>query len=142
MKTGITKTSPRINDKSAEIYKTIFGNVNAGMEYLGDAFPQLYKITLHVLKGRFVRGELMLMIDVNNGLILTAGMAGQHLDAQVSDGIALDHLDEKWEIDGDALNKKIAALTIFESACLELWIQAFWQQPDHSAIEEYVQALL
>jgi hypothetical protein len=81
------------------------------------------------------------MIDVNNGLWLTPGLAGQHLSAQVSDGIALDHLDEKWEIGGGALNAKIAALTIFDACALELWVQAFWKQEEHDNIEEYVAGL-
>jgi hypothetical protein len=135
---GITKTAPRITDKSAEWYKQSFPSVNAGLEYILDAFPALYQHTIHNLKDRFSRGELMLMIDVNNGLILTPRIAGQHLDAQVSDGIALDKLDEKWEIDGDVLNGKIAALTIFEAACLELWVQAFWERHEDLDIEEYV----
>lgn len=142
MKKGITHTAPRIGDKSAEIYRAIFGSVNAGMEYVGDAVPQMYKITLHALRGKFSRGELMLMIDVNNGLWLTPGLAGQHLSAQVSDGIALDHLDEKWEIDGAALNAKVAALTIFEACALELWVQAFWKQDEHNNVEEYVAAMV
>ena len=141
MKTGITKTSPRISDKSAALYKSIFGSVNAGMEYVGDAVPQLYRLTLHRLQGRFSRGELMLMLDVGNGSMLTAGMAGQHLGAQVADGIALDRLDVKWEIDGVALNTKVSGLTIFEAACLELWVQAFWEQEEHDNIEDYVAAM-
>lgn len=141
MKLGITRTAPRISDKSAALYKSLCGNPNAGMEYIGDAFPALYRHTLDDLRGKFTRGELMLMIDVCNGLWLTPMMAGQHMIAQVSDGIALDGLDEKWEVDGKIMNEKIARLSIFETACLELWVQAFWQQEDHSNIEEYVKQL-
>lgn len=142
MKTGITKTSPRISDRSAELYKLLCGNPNAGMEYIGDAFSALYRHTLDDMRGKFSREELMLMIDACNGLWLTPMMAGQHMGAQVSDGIALDALDEKWEIDGTALNAKVAALTIFETACLELWVQAFWNQEEHGNIKEYVGGLL
>jgi len=141
MKTKITRTAPRISDKSADLYKSIFGNVNAGMEYIGDAFPALYRLTLDHLRREFARGELMLMIDVCNGLWLTPGHAGQHLDIQVADGIRLDQLDEKWEIDAGALNNKIAELTVFEAACLELWVQAFWRQEEHDNIEEYVASM-
>jgi hypothetical protein len=133
--------SPRISPKSQEFYAESFDSINAGAEYVLDAFPALYRRTIQLLKGRFSRGELMLMIDVNNGLWLTPGHAGQHMDIQVADGIALDALDEKWEIDGRALNAKIGALTIFEAACLELWVNAFWAQDDHANIEEYVAAL-
>lgn len=135
-------TSPEITEKSAEFYKTTWGSVNGGTTYILDAFPGLYKRTLHDLKGRFTRKELMLMIDVNNGLWLTPGISGQHMSAQVSDGIALDRIDEKWEIDGDTLNKKVADLSIFEAACLEIWIMAFWEQDDHGNIEDWVGELV
>lgn len=135
-------TSPMIDDKCADFYKMTWGSVNAGTTYVLDAFPALYKRTLEDLKGRFSREELLLMIDVNNGLWLTPRIAGQHMDAQVSDGIALDHLDEKWEIDGDVLNKKVADLSIFEAACLEIWIMAFWEQKEHENIEAYVAELV
>jgi len=139
---GRKSTSPEITEKSADFYKTTWGSVNSGTTYILDAFPSLYKHTMHELKGRFSREELLLMIDVNNGLWLTPGISGQHMSAQVPDGIALDHLDEKWEFDGDALNKKIDSLSIVEAACLEIWIMAFWEQDDHANIEEYVAAML
>lgn len=137
-KSAIVKTAPRISDKSAEWYKTAFGSVNGGLEYVLDSFPQLYRQTLHSLKGKFSRGELMLLIDSGNGTMLMPSLAGQHLALGVSDSIALDRLDEKWEIDGAALNKKVSALTIFEAVCLELWVQAFWERHDEIDIEEYV----
>ncbi len=79
-----------------------------------------------------------LMIDVNNGLILLPGLTRQHMGIQVADGISLDHLDEKWAIDAKTLNNKIADLTIFETACMELWVKAFWEQDEHNNIETYV----
>lgn len=138
MKKGITKTAPRVTDKSADFYRRIGGNINAGLEYVLESFPTLYRVTIDDLRGFFSRGELMLMIDAGNGLWLTPMMAGQHLLAQVSDGIALDHLDQKWKIDGGSLIRKIKDLPPFEAACLELWIQAFWMQDDHDNLEEYV----
>lgn len=134
----IVKVSPRISQKSATEMTKAFASLNAGCEYILDSWPGLYRQTIHALKGRFSRGELMLMIDVMNGTYLTPGHAGQHLDINVEDGIKLDVLDKKWEIDGPALNKKIAALTIFETASLEWWIQAFWNQDKHNKIEECV----
>lgn len=135
----ITKLAPRIATKSADWYKQNFTTLNAGAEYTLESIPQIYRLTMaYELKGRFSRGELMLMIDVNNGLILTSGIAGQHMQAQVSDGIALDRLDEKWEIDGDLLNQKVAGLTIFQCFCLEIWIAAFWERHETIDIEKYV----
>jgi len=49
---GKKATAPRIADRSAEWYKSTFGSVNGGLEYVLDATPQLYRLTLHALKGR------------------------------------------------------------------------------------------
>lgn len=138
----IVKTAPRIIEKTAEFYRRKFDTLNAGLEYVLEAFPDLYAHTIHALRGKFTRGELMLCIDVMNGHWYNPHGAGQEMTPNVSDGIALDHLDEKWEIDGAALNKKLASLTMFDRSCLEIWIQAFWNQDDHGNIEEYVKAIL
>ena len=85
------------------------------------------------------------MLDVCNGLVLTPGMAGQHLPADVSDGIALDSLADKWEIDGAALLAKLQALSIFQAHCLEVWCRAFWEQsgtPVSVSIERWVEQLM
>ena len=118
--------SPKISDNAAEFYPSLFSNLHSGAIYTLEAFPRLYQRTLHSLKGRFSRGELMLMVDVMNATALTPGMAGHTLLANVPDGIALDHLDEKWEIDDPALNEKMAGLHPFEAACLEIWANGFW----------------
>lgn len=130
MPRGKTSTAPRIGDKSAEFYTGLFSSLNGGLTYCADAWPVLYRRTMLGLKGRFSRGELMLTIDVFSSTALTPMLAGQQLGINVADGIALDHLGEKWEIDGDALNAKIAALTIFEAACLEIWANGFWYRSD------------
>jgi hypothetical protein len=119
-------TAPRIGEQSAEFYKSVFQSLNWGLEYTLDAFPALYRRTLHDLRGKFSWGELSLIVDVFNATALMPQIAGQHLDAQVADGIDLDHLDQKWEIDGTALNAKISALPIFTAACLEIWANGFW----------------
>ena len=137
----IVKTAPRIIEKTADFYRGKFSSLNFGLEYILEAFPDLYAHTMHSLRGKFTRGELMLCIDVMNGHWYNPHGAGQEMTPNVSDGIALDRLDEKWEADGAALNKKLANLPMFARACLEIWIQAFWNQDDHGNIEEYVAAM-
>ena len=134
---GPARTAPRIAERSAEFYRANFGNLNAGAEYTLDAFPGLYRRTMGSLRGRFTRGELSLILDISNGLSLTAGIAGQHLGLQVADGIALDALDTKWGVDAHTLLGKIAGLTVFEAACLEIWGRAYWMQETHD-LEAYV----
>lgn len=135
--------SPRVFEETQEFYRTTFESVNAGAEFILEAFPSLYQRTIHDLKGKFTRGELMLMIDVMNATAIMPQHAGYTIGANVADGMTLDHLNEKWEI-GEPwpLNKKMADLTEFERACLELWTMAFWAQDDHNNIEEYVSAMI
>ena len=133
--------SPRVFEETQAWYAKTFESVNAGSEFILEAFPHLFKLTISRLKGKFSPGDLMLMIDVMNSAMLMPQHMGWTLPANVIDGIALDHLDKKWKIDGDKLNKKLAELHLFESSCLEIWIQGFWNQDDHSNIEEYVDAL-
>jgi hypothetical protein len=139
----IVKTAPRIIEKSADFYREKFNTLNAGLEYVLEAFPGLYARTIADLKGKFTRGELMLFIDVMNGHWYNPHGAGFEMGANVADGMVLDHLNEKWEI-GESwpLNKKLADLHNFDRACLEIWIQAFWNQDDHDNIEEYVAAMV
>jgi hypothetical protein len=138
------KTAPRIADKTFDFLTTVFPTVNAGLEYLADAFPGLYGRTIRDTLPKFDRAELMLIIDVFNGTMLTSGLAGQHLALNVADGIDLDKLDEKWELDRAGIMDKLAALSPFESCCLELWANGFWYAgADHSekpGIEVYVEA--
>jgi hypothetical protein len=140
------RIGPNISAKSAEFYTRNFASLNAGAAYAIESFPALYRHTLmRELRGKFERWELMLMLDVCNGLVLTPGMAGQHLPADVSDGIALDGLAEKWEIDGPALLAKLEALSIFQVHCLEIWCRAYWEQsgkPEGVSIERWIEQLL
>lgn len=139
--TGITKTAPRILDKSTDFYKLTFETLNAGLEFILDSFPRLYRQTIFDLRGKFTRGELMLLIDVNNGTMLSPDTIGWSAAANAVDGIKLDRLDKKWNINGKAFVAKLQTLTIFELACLELWVQTFWNQDKHNNIEEYVKGL-
>lgn len=129
------KIAPKISDTAAEFYPSLFASLNGGATYALEAFPKLYQRTLHGMKGRFSKSELSLMLDVMNATMLTPQSAGYHLAANVADGIALDGLDEKWEIDGKTLNEKLAALPPFEAACLEIWANGFWYAKDRKDIQ-------
>jgi len=68
---------------------------------------------------------------------------------QAEDGIKLNGLDKKWEVEQSLFVDKLKALHLFEKACLELWIKAFWdgnregQTEAHKTdCEQYIQNLL
>lgn len=145
------KVTAQGNAQSLEFIGSVFRkgngqpNPTGGVGFLIDSFKSLYRQNLMKLKGEFERNELLLIIDVMNGTILTPGMAGQHLLGNVADGIALDNLDEKWEIEKTKLIEKLRLLSIPELALFELWIQGFWEQTlDQKPLEleEYIQPLL
>lgn len=122
-----------------------FGNAIMGIDYAVKAFSRLYRNALMDIIGTFEKNELLLMLDNMNGLMLTPAIAGQHIVHNVLDGIALDGLDKKWEIDADTLKEKLATLSDMQLIALELWCRAFWEvtyHSDNSNIEDYVQQLM
>ena len=86
------------------------------------------------------KSEFMLVIDSTNGLALwdeeSDPVKNQALTVKdqillnVEDSIAIDHLDEKWEIDAKALLAKMENAD--ESEYKELWknINDFWKRND------------
>jgi len=136
-------TAPRLGDAHAEFILKYFPTLNSGCEYILNAWPGIVKRTLADLSGQFTAGELSLIIDVFNGTRLTSGLAGQHLEVQVTDGIDLDRLDKKWDVSPDDIIAKIRGLSIFEAAVLEIWANGFWygkNQPKQD-LEKYIREL-
>ena len=118
--------APKINDTAAEFYPLFFKTLNAGVRYTTEAFPTLYKRTLSNLAGVFSEDELFLVIDVFNATMLTPMLAGVHLAGNVQDGIKLDGLDKKWNVNKDVFLTKIKNLHLFDAACIEIWANGFW----------------
>ncbi len=134
---------PRISEAAAKYYSELFDTLNQGAAYALESFPQLYRATLaRELRGKFTAGELSAILENVNGLMLSPEAAGQHLPFNIEDGIALEALDEKWGFDGAGLLEKLRALSLFQSATLELWARAFWVQHTDSdspeSFESYV----
>lgn len=121
------KVTPLIEDESIKFFESNFRNLNAGVTYILEAFPSLYGRTMHDVKGVFTDGELRLILNVVNGLELTAQIAGKHLIFDVQDGIDLERLDEKWGVSKVDIIKKINNLSLFCLVCLEIWAKSFWQ---------------
>ena len=122
----ITKTAPRISIAAAEVIADNFANLNNGCEYILNSWPDLYRRTIFDMKKKFDPAEFKLMIDVFNSTALTHNLAGQQLLTNCADGIDLDGLDQKWNIEKNVFLEKIQSLTIFEEACLEIWANGFW----------------
>ena len=138
--------TPRVDKTSLGFYPGFFQTGNYGYTYVLEAFPVLFGRALLEIRGKFILGELSLILDVSNGTSLTAGIAGQHIMIDVKDGITLDGLDKKWGIDGVLLCKKLQSLTSFQRACLEIWGNAYWyagdRDRDPANIANYIHQLL
>lgn len=120
------KMTSRVSDTTTAWLKTHFRNHTAGGEYLLDSLPILYADALHSIRGTFGAGELSLILDVMNGTFLVPSVSTWHLAANVEDGVKLNRLDEKWQIDGAVLVNKLSSLTRWQLYCLEIWSAGFW----------------
>ena len=118
---------PRVGKAAEAWLEERFRTRTAGAEYILGMMPRMYARTMEGLKGKFTRAELRVMVEVGNGLELTPGLAGQHLEADCADGMALDGLGEKYGVqDGEDFLLRVALLTDFERACLEIWANGYW----------------
>lgn len=123
---------PRISESAFDFYTQTFDNSNAGARYVLESFPQIYRATLsREIKGVFSEPELCLMLDAMNATLLTPETAGMTLDANVQDGIALDGLDEKWELAGNEMIEKMEGLSLFQRNVLEIWCRLFWESGEY-----------
>jgi len=139
------KLGPRANERTIEYLDSHFNKRNAGAEYILATWPAAARKFIKLdMKGRFTAGELKLMIDVMNSTTLSPEMAGQHITLNVASGIALDNLDQKWDVDSKELNGKLSKMSTPELMILEIWIQGFRQAvTDHNQdLDEYIQVTL
>lgn len=126
VKMNIKSIGPKITEQAYNWLGSVFRTPNQGATYLLDAFPTLYKKTLFEIKDLFSSGELKSILDAFNSTILTPGLAGQHIQAQLEDAINLDNIHSKWQFEPQEFIKKISGLTAFQKAALEIWATAFW----------------
>ncbi len=77
----------------------------------------------------FTEAEAMLVVDACNGTwwdprtidVLWAGVA---------DACEIDHLDEKWHVDGPALVERLRRLTYAQCLAVVDAIERFWRDPN------------
>jgi hypothetical protein len=118
---------PRISEATGKWLEENFSSRNAGAEVILDAFPTLCKRALLSALAKLTPGEKSLIIDLHNAYAITPQMLGQGIAHQVADGIELDCLDKKWGVQKKAILIKLAALSPFDLACIEIWATAYWQ---------------
>lgn len=141
--------APRIQEATAEWIERMFPSLNAGATMILDAFPHLILSSLDEIKGKFSRGELMMMIDVLNGhgTVICFGSApllGGYLHLSIFDSFRLypGMYEEKWHIENkDDYLSRIASLTRAQLASLEIWIAGLWEKCEEMDFEKEVKKL-
>ena len=135
---NMKSTTARVSEDLEQWLISTFGTKGAGAEYLLEANYRLFQRNVLKFKKLFTENEIALMIDTLNGCMLAPQMAGQHIQANTEDGIDLDELNKKWEIDETALLSKIKTLTVNERMMLEIWCQQFWYQKEKRDLNEWL----
>ena len=131
-----------------EYYQQTFQTVDSGKAYVLEMFPVMFRNSLSEIKEDFTEEELSLIVDVMSGLNLVPEMAGKYLLGNVMDRMAMYDLDLKWNVEKVHFLQKLKHLTIFQTACLEVWGNSFWFKGDKpyntkdGALTKYVKNLL
>ncbi|WP_019022937.1 hypothetical protein [Thioalkalivibrio sp. ALE23] len=83
----------------------------------------------------FQLNEWGLIFESLNGVWMQegAGMIEGSLKLGISDSISLDRLDQKWEVEGDALLAKLQALTYCQQVAVIDAAERFWSQPNRGS---------
>lgn len=88
-------------------------------------------------------GETMLIVDVLNGVAFMDTFGIYLVAHEVADGIALDRLDQKWEVDKQQLMTKLARLNDAQHLALVDSVTLWWnrvskgEQPEHTAADVF-----
>src|ERR671922_2751059 len=74
----------------------------------------------------FTEKEMALIIDVLNGTLFSEPISIHMVYGEVGDGINMDALDQKWEVDGKALVEKVRNLDYAEKVALVDAVERWW----------------
>jgi len=85
--------------------------------------------------------ELSLVAEALGGTIFDDELLVRALDADVEDAIRLDHLDEKWGVDREAIIDKLEALSPLARIKLLLLVAAFWSNPERREVPRSLREL-
>lgn len=70
---------------------------------------ELYSLELEDIRRTepFTAREASLILEALRGTLVNSASSATLVWARVADGIRLDHLDERWDVDGDALVRRL-----------------------------------
>lgn len=116
----------------AEAFAKARGDVKAGDNVSGAVNKALERYEAILERGRshlleiLSENEMALIMDVLNGVMFSDTISIHMVYAEVEDGISMDGLDQKWNIDGKALSEKIKNLEYAEKVALVDAAERWW----------------
>lgn len=129
---------------AVEFLEGNFKSKHAGLLYVVELFPSIYHNYLKSLNGKFTLNELSLIVDAFWNQYLHPDMAGEQLAPKVKKAIALNRMDQKWEVDEARILAKISTLPLLERIIIEIWAARAWLKEStgyHHRIPEYARSL-
>ncbi|MBX2926996.1 MAG: hypothetical protein KF852_04110 [Saprospiraceae bacterium] len=120
----------RISDEITAAAEKLYSAKVTGLQIATEVYFELQRRTMQELKGRFSEKEIHAMADNQNGTELQTqfGCDAKMMWWQIEDGNTYDNLFAKWDLDGEALKKKILELTSAQTWFLQDAIRRFWRQ--------------
>jgi hypothetical protein len=135
---GFLERYGKVDDAKNDI--TLSGQLREDMQ----TFQEIVTAAERSLAGKFETGEAMLIVDVLNSYYFTPGGYPSlpfTLEAEVDDACRLDGLDTKWEIDREALVKKIKKLKPMQAYAVFHMARLVWAKHDEGDFEELVKRI-
>lgn len=94
----------------------------------------LLRLALAPARARLTRAEVDTALDVANGLLWLAELAGEQIGPLVEDGCKLEGLDTKHGVDAKRLTNELASWPRPQRAAFELWLGDLWRRGDDTAL--------
>jgi len=141
------KTSVTISDTLLEELRLHFGdghdnmNVSFSLSRLIGRYSYILYAHRAELHSKFSDNELSLILDSCNGVAFMEIVSMRLLWANIADGIDIDQLDDKWEVDGAALVDKLRSLSLMENIAMVDAIKCWWNRVGNGEQPEYAEML-
>ena len=105
---------------------------------------RLYQETINIVKQKFTRDELSMMLDVMNGTYIDPHTISRVLIANVEDSFKLypGQYEEKWQVKKEEMLPKLESLNEFQASCLAIWANDFWYGSETGAGELDLEAYI
>lgn len=109
--------APRVRDGVA-------GGISGAITTMCSRYDEIVRRSLQTI--RMSVAEWCLIADTCNGWFMDSPGSSNYLPHEVQDGIGLNQLDAKWQVDGPALIAKLQAMSFAELVAINDTCERFW----------------